>query len=413
MGASPLGRASRVERRSTSGDALTGLYERHGKRIFRYCVHLLRSREDAEDAMQTTFMYAFRALERGVVPELEAPWLVAIARNVCLSRTHARRRHLVEVPQDPTTLAEHLVAAAPVDELDGLDDALAGLTPQQRQAIVLREWHGLSYREIAQRLELSQSAVETLLFRARRALARQLRRLGVALPWLRSLVGSAAGKVALGAAVVAVTAGTTGTLVAPEQRARQRPAQRVARGIVAKSPRPTPPQRIGASQAAAIPRRREAKPTAVARRRDRLGLPPPLPAASHASSSIGAEKTSATDAAAATSANAPARPVDDGARSTADTAADAANRAAGVVDTATDAVAPAMDGGAGAVDENTGVITDIASGAVTTAISAVDAVTSAVPSVTTPAVTTPDDTTPAIVTTATASTATPTTPGLP
>jgi RNA polymerase sigma factor (sigma-70 family) len=45
---------------------------------------------------------------------------------------------------------------------------------QQRRALLLREWRGLTYREIAAELELSQAAVETLLFRARRTLARGL-----------------------------------------------------------------------------------------------------------------------------------------------------------------------------------------------------------------------------------------------
>ena len=90
-----------------------------------------------------------------------------------LSRTDAARRRAVEVAQDPHALEEIVAAPAPSNELDGLTDALATLTEQQRHAIILREWHGLSYSEIAERLELSQAAVETLLFRARRSLARR------------------------------------------------------------------------------------------------------------------------------------------------------------------------------------------------------------------------------------------------
>jgi hypothetical protein len=58
--------------------------------------------------------------------------------------------------------------------LEGIEDALAGLPEQQRRAILLREWQGLSYREVAAELGLSQSAVEALIFRARRALAAAL-----------------------------------------------------------------------------------------------------------------------------------------------------------------------------------------------------------------------------------------------
>jgi RNA polymerase sigma-70 factor (ECF subfamily) len=223
----PLGRASGVELRTAPADALTGLYERHADRVFQYCLNWLRSREEAEDAAQTTFLYAYRGLDRGVVPTHERGWLLSIARNVCLSRTDAARRRAVEVAQDPHALEEIVAAPAPMNELDGLTDALATLTEQQRHAILLREWHGLSYSEIAERLELSQAAVETLLFRARRSLARRLRQpLGVGsfLPWLRSFGEGGVAKVALGVAAVAVTA-TTGA-VTVTHRHQPRPAAR-------------------------------------------------------------------------------------------------------------------------------------------------------------------------------------------
>jgi len=240
---SPLGRASDVELRTPQADALTGLYERHADRVFQYCLNWLRSREEAEDAAQTTFLYAYRGLDRGVVPTHERPWLLSIARNVCLSRTDAARRRAVEVAQDPHTLEEIIAAPAPSNELDGLTDALAALTEQQRHAILLREWHGLSYSEIAERLELSQAAVETLLFRARRSLARRLRQpLGVGsfLPWLRSLGEGGAAKVALGVAAVAATATTGAVTIAhqhqprPAARTRPVPGIRRARGAPAK-----------------------------------------------------------------------------------------------------------------------------------------------------------------------------------
>jgi len=211
---SPLTQANVAEHGAVPAEAaLTALYERHASRVFRFCRHWLRSREEAEDAAQTTFLNAFRGLERGIVPEHEEAWLLSIARNVCLSRTDAVRRRAVEVPRDPHTLDELVAAPAETHGLDGLSEAFAALTEQQRRAIFLREWHGLSYREIAETLALSQAAVETLLFRARRTLARHVRRpLGVGsfAPWLRSLMEGAAGKVVLGAAAVAVTA-TTGT----------------------------------------------------------------------------------------------------------------------------------------------------------------------------------------------------------
>src|SRR5205823_1932715 len=143
---------------------------------------------------------------RGVVPLFDEAWLLAIARNVCLSRTEVARRRAVEVARDPHVLAESVAAPATSDDLAGLSEALTGLTEPQRRAILLREWQGLSYREIANELDLSQAAVETLLFRARRALAARLRVAGSFLPWLKAFAGGGAGSLAVGATIVVVTA---------------------------------------------------------------------------------------------------------------------------------------------------------------------------------------------------------------
>jgi RNA polymerase sigma-70 factor (ECF subfamily) len=152
------------------------LYERHSELVFRYCLRMLRSREEAEDASQTTFVQALRSLRRGVVPTFEQAWLLTIAKNECLSRYRSgKRRRELEVARDPHTLAE--VAEAPGNgdgTLIGVQDALTRLPPMQRRALLLREWKGHSYAEIADELSLSQGAVEALLFRARRSLAREL-----------------------------------------------------------------------------------------------------------------------------------------------------------------------------------------------------------------------------------------------
>jgi hypothetical protein len=70
--------------RAPQAAATEGLYERHAAKLQSYCLHQLGSREEAEDASRTTFMNAFRALGRGVVPEAESAWLFKIAENVCL-----------------------------------------------------------------------------------------------------------------------------------------------------------------------------------------------------------------------------------------------------------------------------------------------------------------------------------------
>ncbi len=171
------GRAFRVERPAAPvADATRDLYERFHSQIFGYCLHQLGSREEAEDAVQTTFMNAFRGLERGIVPEIEQAWLFKIAHNVCLSRRRSSwRRGRVEAPNNMEVLQEVVPAREKVgDELIRLQDVLEQMPESQRRAILLREWQGLSYREIAAELDVSQAAVETLIFRARRALAQGL-----------------------------------------------------------------------------------------------------------------------------------------------------------------------------------------------------------------------------------------------
>ena len=116
-----IGRATRVERPVAPGvNAAAELYERYSEQIFGYCQHQLGSREEAEDAVQTTFMNALRGLQRGIVPELESAWLFKIAHNVCLSRHRSSwRRGKVESPNNFEVLQE--VVAGPDHAADELD----------------------------------------------------------------------------------------------------------------------------------------------------------------------------------------------------------------------------------------------------------------------------------------------------
>jgi RNA polymerase sigma factor (sigma-70 family) len=184
----------------------------------------LGNREEAEDATQSTFLNAFRGFRRGVDPEFESAWLYKIAQNVCLTRQRSSsRRRKVETPGDLDAMQDYVPAhQADSDELIRLPEALDAMPEQQRRALLLREWQGLSYKEIGEELDLSQAAVETLLFRARRTLAAGLgeepvkkagiaKRLGGAgdfgsiLSIVKSLVLTGGVKVATAVATVAAT----------------------------------------------------------------------------------------------------------------------------------------------------------------------------------------------------------------
>jgi RNA polymerase sigma-70 factor, ECF subfamily len=235
-------------------DTVEALYERHGARVLTYCRRRLRSADEAEDALQTTFLYACRGLRRGVVPESEIAWLLKIAHNVCLSTWDSnRRRRRLEVVRDPEQLERATEAAhSGRENVIALETALGDLTDLQRQAIILREWRGLSYQEIAEQLALSRSAVETLIFRGRRAVARSLDRqeverprtlarcldLGGLLSALKSALGLGGNaKLAVGLVGAAVLAGSIPD--APKRPASERPPTATALSIPAVDPAPT------------------------------------------------------------------------------------------------------------------------------------------------------------------------------
>jgi RNA polymerase sigma factor (sigma-70 family) len=187
MAAAPEhGRATQVEPVAAHAGSLAvaDLFEEYSRRIYAHCLKRLRSREEAEDAVQATYLNACRHLMRGFEPETAQAWLMKVAENECISRLRSSsRRARAESGHDVEMIEETIAAPerAP-DELFGIEDALVTLPEQQRRAILLREWQGLSYREVAAELGLSQSAVEALIFRARRSLAEALETLNVREP---------------------------------------------------------------------------------------------------------------------------------------------------------------------------------------------------------------------------------------
>jgi RNA polymerase sigma-70 factor (ECF subfamily) len=158
--------------RQRTDRSLERLYKKHAGDVYRYALVVLRNQADAEDVTQTTFMNAHRAIERGEQPRNPQNWLIAIAHNVCRQRFRQSQRRPAEVE-----LNEELAEAVVEEDAISAEDirrALGHLAFNQRAAIVMRELEGRTYQEIAEILGLSVSAVETLIFRARRALREQL-----------------------------------------------------------------------------------------------------------------------------------------------------------------------------------------------------------------------------------------------
>ena len=117
------------------------LYERHRQRIFAYCLSRLGNRQEADDAVQNTFLYAFGCLQRGVVPQSELAWLFKIANNVCRTRRRSlSRRRRLESTVDLAAVQDVLGRPdATHDKLAELGAALAAMPVNQRRALLLRE----------------------------------------------------------------------------------------------------------------------------------------------------------------------------------------------------------------------------------------------------------------------------------
>jgi RNA polymerase sigma-70 factor, ECF subfamily len=194
-----------AQRGRTADRSFEQLYQRHARDVYQYALAVLSNPADAEDVTQTTFLNAYRAFQKGERPQKPHNWLIAIAHNVCRMRWRQAGSRPKEVALDEAPEPAALDLDRP--DLAEVLTALAQLSFNQRSALVMRELEGRSYQEIAEVLGVSVSAVEALLFRARRRL--QLKRsawgaiTAVPLPGsLAGLFGGGGGAVAAGGAVL-------------------------------------------------------------------------------------------------------------------------------------------------------------------------------------------------------------------
>ena len=164
-------------------DAFGLLAERHYRAIVQYIHGFLGTVDHAtaEDLAQEVFLAAWRAAPFFRRQATVLTWLSRIATNACLDHWRRGRRHYTasldpdQALDDRVSATEHSEARAIAREQAAeLQKAMADLPAKQRAAILLRHFVGLSYVEIADALDTSIPAVESLLFRARRSLQRTL-----------------------------------------------------------------------------------------------------------------------------------------------------------------------------------------------------------------------------------------------
>lgn len=161
-----------IIQRVLSGDveAYARLVDRHYGRCVRIAVRILGNREDAEDAIQETFLRAFHALGDYEDRERFSAWLATILVNQCRSQlARTRRREVVFPDVDPLDVdwvSEGAAGAGPWPELE---HALATLPADQREALVLKYADDLTYQEMARITGAGESALK---MRVQRAFAR-------------------------------------------------------------------------------------------------------------------------------------------------------------------------------------------------------------------------------------------------
>jgi RNA polymerase sigma-70 factor (ECF subfamily) len=151
-----------------AGRVLADLYRERATPTYRFALHFTGSQADAEDLLQTAFLEAHRVLLRG--DELVNPraWLARVVRTRALNLR--RDRHDIPIGDDIDAAAGGVDPIESHEELRRVRAMLWGLPEAQHQAFVMRHWSGLSNREIAEVLDTTETAVESLLVRARRAL---------------------------------------------------------------------------------------------------------------------------------------------------------------------------------------------------------------------------------------------------
>ncbi len=171
-----------IEQALTGDQAAFGeLVTAYQSAVYNLCYRMLGERTEAEDAAQEAFLRAYAHLDRYEPGRPFRTWLLSIASNHCIDRLRKRRLTWLSLDESlPPHAAFNSDAVEPEDAVinrernDALQTMLAELPPDYRAAVILRYWYDLSYAEIADMLNTTESAIKSRLFRARQTLAEKL-----------------------------------------------------------------------------------------------------------------------------------------------------------------------------------------------------------------------------------------------
>ncbi|GAA0905019.1 RNA polymerase sigma factor [Virgisporangium aurantiacum] len=161
------------------GAAFATLFDRHVRAVYNHCFRLCGSWSDAEDVTQLTFLTAWRRrAEIHLSHDSALPWLLTVATFTVRDHQRAARRWLTALRRQPVTPADD---TDPTDDIAGrIDDErrmhailrhVNRLPRGQREALALCVWSGVSYRDAAEQLGITEASVRSRVSRARATLA--------------------------------------------------------------------------------------------------------------------------------------------------------------------------------------------------------------------------------------------------
>ena len=170
-------------------DSFNELILRWERPIYALAYRTIGREEDARDVCQETFLRAFRALPGFRSQAKFSSWLYRIALNLCRDWMRRQRRAAVEQAPERMDVIELAAAAEPSvsiedlvarrDQMRGVERAMTRLPEEQRTAIVLKEYHGLTFQEIADLVGCPLSTVKTRVYQGLAVLRRELAKDGV------------------------------------------------------------------------------------------------------------------------------------------------------------------------------------------------------------------------------------------
>lgn len=162
--------------RFQAGDraAFEELHDRHRDRLYRYCRYRLGNHEEAEDVVQEAFARAWTHLPTFAGDKRFYAWMRVVAGNLCTDVLRRRGRTEVRAEVDPGSESEGHEDLYRSMDAALVRSAIRRLKPRHRDALELQAWREMSYQEIASHVGVSINTVESLLWRARQALKREL-----------------------------------------------------------------------------------------------------------------------------------------------------------------------------------------------------------------------------------------------